>query len=144
MTPPGIGTLDSPTHPDPDTWYSNADPELLWPPGVWSECAVEGLGMTDRITVIGHYAYVCSWNEGLLIYDVFDPSSPMLVSATPAIADRMIDACGDGRYAYVAAGNDGLLVLDVSDKTDAGDRRPDADAVRGQGRRGPRAHLLRG
>ena len=78
---------------------------------------MEDLGFTDRITVIGHYAYVCSWQEGLLIYDVFDTSSPMLQSQTPAPADRMIDVCGDGRYAYVAAGTDGLLVLDVSDKT---------------------------
>jgi hypothetical protein len=51
-----------------------------------------------------------------LIYDVTDPSNPVLLSST-ATANNVFDILIDNGYAYLACGGLGVLVYDIADKS---------------------------
>src|SRR5437870_8769811 len=71
------------------------------------------------VKVSGHYAYVAYNCDGLQIYDVADPTSPVLVAHTNAGPGQVYYANAtkvvvSGDYAYVADGMDGVRIYDVS------------------------------
>jgi hypothetical protein len=76
------------------------------------------------VQVVDHYAYVAGRGEwtgsnfldGLKIFDVVDPSHPVLIGKGPTTAEDVWGASVSGDHAYVANYNAGLEVLDVSDR----------------------------
>jgi hypothetical protein len=79
------------------------------------------LDSASSIYVAGKYAYIASFNDGVEILDVSDPTNPTHVGA---IFDNNTTALGGassivvaGKYAYVAAYTDGVEILDISDPT---------------------------
>jgi hypothetical protein len=79
-------------------------------------------GSVYHITVDGDYAYVPSTNQGLLVVNVSDPSSPTLEGINTDYANPSSplprDVFISEPYAYVADYFSGLVVLDINDKTD--------------------------
>ncbi|MBI5114864.1 hypothetical protein HZA56_00145 [Candidatus Poribacteria bacterium] len=77
--------------------------------------SVDTSGAPGGVAVSGSYAYVTSYNYGLDIIDVSDPSSPQIVGSTPIAGEAMAVAVS-GQYAYVTGwGGDGLQVVDISE-----------------------------
>ncbi len=66
------------------------------------------------VYVSGSYAYVAHGNDGLLVLDISDPTSPTVVGGvdTSGIAYNVHVS---GSYAYVASGSGGLQIVDISD-----------------------------
>jgi autotransporter-associated beta strand protein len=61
----------------------------------------------------GRYAYVI--DQGLVIVDVSNPTSPVRIGSNQGLGDyRGVALSVDGRYAYVATGYTGLQVLDIT------------------------------
>lgn len=73
---PSAPQISSPTHPDPDKWYSNNNPEFNWP-------------MPDNITAVR------------LLYDKFPDSKPQIVYS-PSILEKQIENLNDGVYYFHA------------------------------------------
>jgi len=69
---------------------------------------------SPSIFVAGSYAYLATYDTGLVIVDVSDPSSPSIaaICRTPDWCED-VDVSGD--YAYIAGFGSGLQVVDVSD-----------------------------
>jgi len=66
------------------------------------------------VDIIGNYAYIVDYSDGLFILDISAPTNPVLVSNyTQLSRSQMIKVIGS--YAYVAA--NGLQVIDISDPT---------------------------
>ncbi len=65
------------------------------------------------VAVSGNYAYAACSESGLIIMDISDPSSPILMGNYDT--DYAHSIAVSGNYAYVADGNTGLVVLDISD-----------------------------
>jgi|GEM_PF-4674972 len=63
----------------------------------------------------GYYAYVADGNDGLVIVNVSNKSSPQFVGSHRTSNAYGVFVVGD--YAYVADGNDGLVIVNVSDKS---------------------------
>lgn len=65
----------------------------------------------SEVKVSGNYAYLADGKNGLLIFDISDPSSPVLKGNY----NNATGACDiSGNYVYVAAGDKGLLILDIN------------------------------
>jgi CSLREA domain-containing protein len=119
----GMETCDASAGCQPGTDLGPAcieDPsmnEAVTPPpsaGGWGE-AVKLASIGDR-----RFAFVAAGGDGLLIYDVTDPTSPVQppVQFVPggACAETYFDELAiDGTSVYVAGGSCGLLTIDVSD-----------------------------
>jgi hypothetical protein len=73
------------------------------------------IGRYWKITISGSYAYVTNWLDGLLVYDLKFPASPVQVGAVkiPALP---WDVAVSGNLAFVAAGanESKMYVVDVS------------------------------
>jgi len=71
-------------------------------------------GVRGAIRVVGNYAYLTTWNRGLHILDVSDPSVPVQVGVqdVPGVGADMEVENG---YAYVASTAYALSIIDVSD-----------------------------
>ncbi|MCP4132174.1 MAG: hypothetical protein GY754_14480 [bacterium] len=70
-------------------------------------------GFAYRVTISGKYAYVSDWNEGIVIFDISTPGSPVRVSSyyTGFKSNRTVLS---GNYLYIANQKSGLIVVDVS------------------------------
>ncbi len=69
--------------------------------------------------VLGDYAYVADWSNGLAIIDVSEPANP----GTPIYRDTSGNSAGvyvTGGYAYVANGSSGLAIIAVSEPANPG------------------------
>jgi hypothetical protein len=68
---------------------------------------------TAALHVVGRYAYVAAYEEGLGVIDVLNPANPVLVGAidTPQLAQSVQVS---GNYAYVSDGGDGLQVFNIN------------------------------
>ena len=74
-------------------------------------------GDAESIKIIGDYAYVALYYDGVLILDIADPSMPDSVGfiETPGVSANIFI---DGSYLYVADGSSGLAIYDISDPLD--------------------------
>ncbi|MCX7037719.1 MAG: hypothetical protein NT005_01030 [Spirochaetes bacterium] len=72
-------------------------------------------GLPHRVKVSGSYAYVAAGTAGLIVLDVADPRSPLIV-ATVATTNAK-DVALYGNYAYVADGLGGMKVIDIQTPT---------------------------
>ena len=82
-------------------------------PSLLSAAATAG-DPADKVAISGTRAYVAAGTLGLQVYDVSDPTAPLLL--------RTVDTPGDARgvavsgtTAYVADTDEGLQVIDTSD-----------------------------
>ena len=75
-----------------------------------------GLQLAWDIEVVGDFAYVLDYSEGLLTLDVSDPTMPVLVDAYDIVDGAVYDGLAtDGATLAIAAGSDGTLFLDLAD-----------------------------
>lgn len=76
----------------------------------------ETMDIANGIALAGDYAYVAGTSTGLLVLDISDPTTPVLVSSVDlsGVAQRV--ALG-GLHAFVAVGSLGVQVVDVTDPT---------------------------
>jgi len=94
--------------------FSLADPEN--PVLVSSDSA--NVENCTGIAVSGNYAYVTDYNPGLHVFDISNPSDPVLKATcdikvtTPGRSEGIAVS---GSYAYVAAKGNGLQIVDISD-----------------------------
>ena len=75
---------------------------------------IEGYDL--NVSFSGNYANVVDTDNGLLIVDISDPSSPVL-KGSYRTAQEIKSVSVSGNYAYVAADNNfnnGLLIVDIS------------------------------
>lgn len=64
------------------------------------------------VRVVGNYAYLACYDQGLKIVDVSDPTNPRLISSTPVVGWSVDLEVANG-IAYIAAQNSGLYVYSV-------------------------------
>ncbi|MFH1170763.1 MAG: tail fiber domain-containing protein [Candidatus Vogelbacteria bacterium] len=79
--------------------------------------ALSGVGsLPGGLAVVGRYAYVTyQINDDLEIYDVSNPTSPVIVGTLSLGTDDPTDIVVSGRYAYVISnGANDLKIIDVS------------------------------
>jgi hypothetical protein len=73
------------------------------------------LGYVGNVHISGDYAYITSFDTGLNIIDISDPSDLALVGNYPNLY-RAVGASVQGSYAYICCSSDsGLFVFDISD-----------------------------
>lgn len=74
----------------------------------------------NEIFVVGHYAYVVTSSDRLIVVDVSNPNTPSLagILTDATNLDGATDIYVRGRYAYITAATaDRLTVVDISDPT---------------------------
>ncbi len=78
---------------------------------------VETADLAHGVVIVGDYAYVADYREGLRIIDVSEPAEPEEVGFidTPGLA---YDVVVEGEYAYVVDAQAGLQVVNIADPTD--------------------------
>ena len=74
-------------------------------------------GPPNGLSVVGGRAYVAAGTRGLEVWDVGDPTGPLILSSYATTAG---DVAVIGRLAYVAAWSDGLRIIDVGDPSAPG------------------------
>ena len=74
--------------------------------GAWTE--IRG------ICAVGDKAY-CSFEYGLMVVDISDPTAPHIRAQTLIPAGTAQQVCVSGQHAYVTRGDAGLSILDLSD-----------------------------
>jgi len=67
------------------------------------------------IKVAGGYAYVAQTYSGLMVYNVSNPSSPVVAGSYPTLYAQGVALTGE--YAYVADGSTGLKIINISNPT---------------------------
>jgi hypothetical protein len=72
-------------------------------------------GSLRDIVVRGEFAYIADYSNGLVIFDVSDPYSPLKLSGTEPENGDIVSVEIEGDYAYCAARFGGLIVYDISD-----------------------------
>ncbi len=81
--------------------------------------AIDTLGQAQAIEVVGGIAYVADGDDGLLIFDISDPSAMALLGSfdTAGFARDVLfeDSLISGQVVYVADGSSGVVVIDVND-----------------------------
>ncbi|MBU0492309.1 MAG: hypothetical protein KKA73_01870 [Chloroflexi bacterium] len=76
------------------------------------------LSYPDSVFVSGSYAYVASYDNGLVIFDISDPTNPVTTSLTSTNLQGSVSVFVSGSYAYVASWeNNRLAIFDISDPT---------------------------
>jgi hypothetical protein len=71
-------------------------------------------GITWSFTTRNNYAYVADGGNGLLIVDVTEPSTPIIVGHLNTEGSAW-EVYVSGNYAYVADGGNGLIIVDVTE-----------------------------
>ncbi len=69
------------------------------------------------VEVSGDYVYVPTYNNGLYVGDISDPSNPVQVGHTGTVDDRFRSITIRDYYLYAAGYRDGFSVYDISDPT---------------------------
>lgn len=78
--------------------------------------SVTPAGEAQHVDLIDGYALVSGGGDGLFIFDVRDPASPLRIPFEQLPAwSRTLDVAWRGERAMVAAGPSGLITLDVAD-----------------------------
>ncbi len=73
-------------------------------------------GDAAHVDLIDDIAYVSAGGDGVLLFDVSDPSAPRLLQTQPVTAwSDTLDVARLGTTAFVAAGSDGVLAVDMTD-----------------------------
>jgi hypothetical protein len=70
-------------------------------------------GPTGAVVVQGSYAYI-SVGPRLVVLDVSDPTSPVVVGQSAVLSNIVQDVYVTGSYAYLGTGEGGLYVIDIS------------------------------
>ena len=71
--------------------------------------------VVNKITLIDHYAYVSTWDDGLYVFDISVPTTPIEVGHYDLNINHMRRI---GNYLYTTSRlNDGLSIIDISDPT---------------------------
>jgi len=70
---------------------------------------------TMGIDIVGNYAYVADWNNGLVILDISNGKEPIKVGSC-LTTDKAWKVAVQGDYAYVADRDTGLVIVNISDK----------------------------
>lgn len=73
-------------------------------------------GYALGIEVVGDYAFVADYNQGLRIINISDPENPQ--DAGSLALGWAYNIAVQGNYAYVASLDDGLQIVDISDPED--------------------------
>jgi len=93
--------------------------------GAWSEevttiLIVEIQGHYDTagsavdVAMMGDYAYVADWDQGLIIIDITNKGDPQEAGQYDTAGEaKSVAVSGD--YAYIADGENGLVIVDISD-----------------------------
>ena len=75
-------------------------------------------GYAYGITVSNNYAYLANGSDGLRIYDITNPRTPINIGhANPNNGNWDQSVAISGTYAYVAGTYDGLRIYDIADRT---------------------------
>jgi hypothetical protein len=101
---------------------------------------VQPRGGAAGLHVVGSTAFVAAFGDGLQVFDLSDPDSPVTVGST-ATAGSAWDVWAHDGFAYVADFNAGLTVVDVSPPAEPrvvttvtwAKRYQSAEIVRGEG-----------
>jgi hypothetical protein len=101
---------------------------------------VQSRGGAAGLHVEGSTAFVAAYEDGLQLFDLSDPDSPVLIGST-ATAGSAWDVWAHDGFAYVADFNAGLTVVDVSPPAEPrvvttvtwAKRYQSAEIVRGEG-----------
>jgi hypothetical protein len=101
---------------------------------------VQSSGKAGGLHILGGIAYVASFEDGLQIFDITNPDSPILISSlvTPGSA---WDVWVQDGFAYIADFHSGMTVIDVSLPTEPGyvgtttwtEQYQTAEIIRGEG-----------
>jgi hypothetical protein len=83
--------------------------------------ATLNLGSTvySRVYVQGAYLYAIDEADGTQVFDIIDPTRPILLDTVPGAGDSNNGSYVSGKYLYVGAGAEGLQVVDVSNPYNA-------------------------
>jgi hypothetical protein len=85
-------------------------------PEIGEEATIDTPYGIYEVDVVGGYAFVATWNRGLVVYDVSDPANPVEAGACEEFQNaRSVDVVGN--YAYLACANNGLMIVDISTPT---------------------------
>lgn len=71
---------------------------------------------TWNLSVVGDYAYGAAGDQGLVLFDVTESTSPSVTGRSSF--QGALDVAVQGNYAYVASGSGGLKVLNIDDPTE--------------------------
>lgn len=72
--------------------------------------------ITGPIALTGKYAFISDYGGDLLIVDVSNPITPMVISSISGLGGLSVVAADD--YAYVASQDNTLYIFDISEPTD--------------------------
>lgn len=75
-----------------------------------------GANGISKLDVVGDTVYLAMHSAGLAIFDVSDPTAPVLLGSFDSAGDAQ-DVVVDGSIAYLGDGADGLKVIDVHNPT---------------------------
>jgi len=73
----------------------------------------EALGFTSHIDVRGNYAFICSYEIGLIITDISVPAQPVYVGSYPAQYFR--SASTSENFVFAAEIDSGLFIINITD-----------------------------
>lgn len=74
----------------------------------------KGSLLANDVEIAGRLAYVAGGTNGLWVFDIVDPTSPVRINTFPS-AGYSRGVAIDGSYVYLADGSAGLRVIDVHD-----------------------------
>lgn len=77
------------------------------------EKRIQNMGAnTNDIKLSGNYAYLAASDSGLIVMDISNPFSPVVVGKCPTSFARGVYV--NGNYAYIAGDNGGFYIIDIS------------------------------
>lgn len=99
-------------------YYENRDdsfqPRIELSRGPTLVAQTSTVGSAQDVFVVGKYAYVAAGELGLQIFDISNPSKPMLVGGFDSSGSAQ-GVFVRGNYAYLADGKEGLRIVDITD-----------------------------
>lgn len=77
------------------------------------EKRIQNMGViTNDIKLSGNYAYLAASDSGLIVMDISNPFTPVVVGNCPTSLARGVYV--NGNYAYIAGDNGGFYIIDIS------------------------------
>lgn len=80
------------------------------------EGSYDTAGYALNVVVSGNHAYIADGSNGLLIFDISNPSIPILIGSYDT-AGRAYAIALSENYAYIADDTSGLVIIDISNPT---------------------------